>query len=644
MEHVGKLISPVDIHGPLHAHFDDIRSMPLWPSAANKQSLLSADNALLASDTYLMAAWMKMRAQFVHADEVTFSTLQKRCLLRLNVQEISTKDLLENYVLPLPKTLGNDYYCDWEQYQSFIRAVSDEYARIGPAFVSACLNSELIVDGERTPRESSELYDHENEIFQAAFRYEENRRFLHPKLRQYSLLWSKIPFRQGGSIMMVEAYICCLQTLASRLSINDPNTSSLLDDDCKKVLQPLISMSWYPSGWSNGDWNEILNERVFRCRQEEPGVQRYRKDYIASLAARQGSLTLSEILLPKYLPICWSQTAFPLHNPTDAVLEHTPGKGKPRCITVWLHLAYLKSIAQNLDQDQIGDFLSDLRATYRYLQSKPNASVWAFDLGEDAAVWLNLATLDPKLVLLNEIQECWCSISELVLHSSCDAGSRKTVKPGLMQYSQLLASLGCRSVVYPTVTPPKLHVDHAVSKSLQKLRQSGKLLDITFSTQGHRIQAHRVVLAAISEKCARQFSGVWAVEQVIEFDEKDPDDFLSYHTLSTMINYAYDDEINWDDMKVSENDDESAKEKKLDLLLDLAKGADYWFIPALKSQVEAMILAGGRMLINLKNVDDVKERAELARAAEVENMCNEFIRQNNYLLRTDPVPAVESGW
>lgn len=82
--------------------------------------------------------------------------------------------------------------------------------------------------------------------------------------------------------------------------------------------------------------------------------------------------------------------------------------------------------------------------------------------------------------------------------------------------------------------------------------------------------------ATISDKCARQFSGDCAVEKVIDFDEQeDSDNFLSYHTLSTMIKYAYEEEIDWQDMKALEKDEESVKEKKLNLLLDLAKGADY---------------------------------------------------------------------
>jgi sacsin len=161
------------------------------------------------------------------------------------------------------------------------------------------------------------------------------------------------------------------------------------------------------------------------------------------------------------------------------------------------------------------------------------------------------------------------------------------------------------------------------------LRNEGKLLDITYSTEGQQIRAHRVVLAAISEKCALQFSGRWRIEDVIEFDsDDDPDGFLSYHTLSTMINYAYEDEIDWKEMEVSDSDNATGIAEKRNLLLDLCKGADYWLIPALKSQVEDKILVAGKVFINLENVVEIRERASEVGAMAVERMCAEFIEQN----------------
>ena len=198
-----------------------------------------------------------------------------------------------------------------------------------------------------------------------------------------------------------------------------------------------------------------------------------------------------------------------------------------------------------------------------------------------------------------------------------------------MRFEKLLRGLGCHSITYPTVTRPSLHLSTSVTNSLRQLRNEGKLVDITYSTEGRLIEAHKVVLAAMSEKCAHQFSGRWGAENLISYDEDDdPDGFISYHTLSTMIKYAYEDEIDWKEMQVSDSDDAEEKAAKLDLLLDLHKGADYWLIPALKSEVEGKILDAGKAFINLENVVEIRERAELVGAKAFEQMCAGFIQSN----------------
>jgi len=359
---------------------------------------------------------------------------------------------------------------------------------------------------------------------------------------------------------------------------------------------------------------------------------------MASVATQQRLLRLSEVISHDYVGICWSQTSFPIHQPTREALSKVPGNGQPKIDMVWRHLEQTKDVAQHLKRYQIRDFLADLYLTYEYLQDRLQESVVGFNV-KNSAIWLNLNTSDHNTVLLDDIKSSWHTIEELVLSSSCDAGPIKAVRPGLMRYEKLLRALGCSSITYPTVTRPELHFGRSVSNSLRQLRREGKLIDIKYSTEGKIIHAHRVVLAATSEKCALQFSGRWKMDDVIMYDKDvDPEDFLSHHTLSTMINYAYEDEINWKEMEVSESDDADAKAVKLDILLDLHKGADCWLIPALASQVEDKILIAGKLFINLENVIGIRERAEQVRAKAVERMCAQFIEQNR-----DTVEKVHSG-
>jgi sacsin len=411
-----------------------------------------------------------------------------------------------------------------------------------------------------------------------------------------------------------------------------------LEQDSRTVLSPLTAPNSNIQRFGVYDWLAISQESVFLSRITFKAESEYRQNTMASVATQQRLLCLSEVISHDYVGICWSQTSFPIHQPTREVLSKIPGNGQPKINMVWRHLEQMKDVAQHLKRYQIRDFLADLYLTYEYLQDHRQESMVGFNV-ENSAIWLNLNTSDHITVLLDDIKTSWHAIEELVLSSSCDAGPIKAVRPSLMRYEKLLRALGCSSITYPTVTRPELHFGRSVSNSLRQLRREGKLIDIKYSTEGKIIHAHRVVLAATSEKCALQFSGRWKMDNVITYDKDvDPEDFLSYHTLSTMINYAYEDEINWKEMEVLESDDADAKAVKLDILLDLHKGADCWLIPALASQVEDKILIAGKLFINLENVIGIRERAEQVRAKAVERMCAQFIEQNR-----DTVEKVHSG-
>jgi sacsin len=204
-----------------------------------------------------------------------------------------------------------------------------------------------------------------------------------------------------------------------------------------------------------------------------------------------------------------------------------------------------------------------------------------------------------------------------------------------MRYEKLLRAIGCSSVIYPTIASPERQIGVSLSTALQQLRRNSILTDIEFSTEGQSIYAHTAVLAAKTGKYATQFNGKWAIDEVIQYDRStDSEHFLSYHTLSAMIHYTYEEDINWSAMEVSEDDDVTAKATKLELLLDLHKGADSWMMPDLASQIQEKILLAVKSFLNLENVLRIQERAGEARAKAVEQWCTEFIRKNQPTLQT----------
>jgi sacsin len=440
-----------------------------------------------------------------------------------------------------------------------------------------------------------------------------------------------VGLRQLNDHINAADYIQCLQVLKLRLSAGDAQNDPNLERDLQTVLSPLIDRSFSTRNFSARDWQAISQERVFRSRTDFSAEPEYRRDAMAAVSV-EAALPLSEVVLHEHAAVCWSQAPFVVHEPTREVLGQITGHGHPDMDTVWRHLQYMKIFSEDLKGDQIQDFLTELNLIYQYLQEHLVDSTAGFALG-NSAVWLNLHTSDYSKVQLEDIKSSWEGIEDLVLSSWYDAGLPEAVRPGLRRFETLLRGLGCRSFSYPPMTRPTLHIDRSVSRSLQQLRKEEKLLDITFSTEGKLIKAHKLVLAAMSEKCAQQFNRRWKQEDCIKYDENtDPDDYLSYHTLSTMINYAYDEEIDWKAMEVLDNDDEDTRATKLDLLLDLHMGADCWLIPTLKSQVEDKILVAREAFVNWSNVVEIRARAEMVRAMEFERWCAEIIWENQDLV------------
>jgi sacsin len=532
---------------------------------------------------------MKDSSRFVLPSFLGESPQHRDCLTKLGVKELAIEGLFQYFVLPmLPSTLNVVY---WQYYEPLIPIISSiSYgSHSWDTLFPTLRDTAIAADGNCNLKKACQLYDHEDRIFASAFRHEAKTRFLHPSIQKHRWFWTRVGLRQLKDHINAADYIQCLQVLRLRLSAEDARNDPDLERDLQTVLSPLIDRSFSTRSFNDRDWQAISQERVFRSRTDFSAEPEYRRDAMAALSV-EAALPLSEIVLHEYAAVCWSQTPFVVHEPTREVLGQIAGHGHPDMDTVWRHLQYMKIISEGLKGDQIHRFLTELNLIYQYLQEHLVDSTAGFTLG-NSAVWLNLHTSDYSNVQLEDIKPSWEGIEDLVLSNSYEAGLANAVKPGLRRFETLLRGLGCRSFSYPTMTRPTLHIDRSVSRSLQQLRKEEKLLDITFSTEGKLIKAHKLVLAAMSEKCAVQFSPPWKQEDFRSYDENtDPDNFLSYHTLSTMINYAYDEDIDWKAMEVLDDDDEDTRVTKLDLLLDLHMGADSWLIPTLKSQVEDKLL------------------------------------------------------
>ncbi|KAG4439308.1 hypothetical protein IFR05_005183 [Cadophora sp. M221] len=625
VDHVRALILSTDRSGGLGTH---LKELLLWPSFVTvpRTPLISASAAFIAADSAFLMPWMQFNCRFIDPQFVDGYNYPRitSALAKLQVQQLPPDILLREYILPLPSNVGHIY---WQQYMTLIVAIT-KVQQSNYQVAQALVNQRCALDGNLSLKKASELFDHQNQMFLSAFMLECRTRFVHSGLRSQRALWLKCGLRHEVQDLVDPAqYLECLQVMASRVSMSRAQDPTF-DSDMKIVLEPLTTINQRLGRFSRVDWQSISHQQVFQSRSNFNGESEYQRDAMAVIAQGKPIQRLSEIISQEYISVCWSQVPFALHEPTQQAFSQIPGNGRPDVAVVWRHLQNLKAKSLRLKLLQVRDFLADLQKTYQYLQDRLDESMATFDL-TDNVVWLNMSEWNHHTVLVEDVQTSWESLDMLVLSSSVDSGSVKAVRPGLMVYEKLLRGLGCKSIAYPTISLPPLPEGYSVGASLRQLRRDGKMLDITYSSEGREVKAHKVVLASVSDYCKSHFSGGWSIPPTIDFDKNaDPDAFLSYHTLETMINYAYEEPIDWKEMEVLDADDETQKGLKLDMLLNLCKGADYWLIPSLVSQAEARLLAAGRRFIDLDNVADVRDLALVSGAKHFHKLCEEFIKQN----------------
>ena len=433
---------------------------------------------------------------------------------------------------------------------------------------------------------------------------------------------------RSGGLITIFNYLECLQALKARLDSSQSTLDTNLEMDSQVVLSPLTTASSGLRGFEPDHWSQAGRIAVFKTISDFSSQPVYRRQTMTEVANIKPLLNLNEIVSFEHSAVCWSQTAFPVYEPTKEVLRNFDD-GRPPAKMVWRHLLYLSENAMKVDVNSVQEFVAEVCETYTYLQQHSSDADLTAEV-KTQAIWLNLHTFESALVTLDDIQNGWTPTNNLVLFSACDSQQIKAVKPGLMHFATLLKAVGCKTLKFPKIDKSTLKMDRPVNP-FNDFRKKGLWVDITLKTENQEIHAHKLVLSSVSEMCKAHFLGDWLHATEISYGEKEGVTavFLSHHTLSRMVDYAYANNIDWTDMQVSETDNQDGKDRKLELLLDLHAGADFWRMPGLMSEVEAKIVDSAEQLITIANVFEVQERAVQVRAFLIATYCRDFIEDND---------------
>ena len=588
------------------------RDLPIWKSKSN--DYVTASDALVAADDSLVVPWSEKLDRFVDPGN------NLMVLKGLGVSPLDDEKMLKHYILKnLPDKIGSEKQAP---YLKFITAMSARSLTTRTSLAPLLRECKLAATRNGIMVKPSEVYDHNDKIFLAAFRYQAMDHFLSKSVQDFCSFWQAAGLHcRKSDKLWGRDYLACLYVISKRL---ENQRDTYLKEDVETILHPLCRDDYALRDLRSTDWSELAAIKVFPLFSDFEDQPRFRRERMESLAGSSKALSLGELRSTNDLSVCWSQVPFASFEPSSWVLDQVRSSGHPSCAIVWQHLEYLARIAETIDDSEISLFLLDLGSSYEYLHARLQDSKEAFCFPK-SAVWLNVDSIQH--VSSYELQHSWLRLDHLILLSACDAPPLMAIRSFLTKFENLLKAIGCKSMVYPTYRFTDKDHTEVMASRMNRLRLSDILIDVTFSTKGIFLSAHRVVLAARSEYCMSQFNGSWITGDVIELEDMTP------HTLENLIDYAYQDSFDWTALQANADDDTDAIADKLDLLLDMLVGADRWLMQDMKTDIEQQILQGNRFLIRADNVCDIRNVADEVGAKELEKYCEEFEMSNAEAVR-----------
>ncbi|KAF7947521.1 hypothetical protein EAE96_008608 [Botrytis aclada] len=619
-----------------------LKLLPIWPAylpSSSEHKYISASSAKFTKQPQLLAPWNKKLTNFIDFKAIDYLRVEK-CLEIMSVTSVTAESLIQTFESrDFPLTLQTMNETVYTQFVSTLTGIVSK-ARQDSSLLKTLSFLAFAADKNGKMHPPHELFDHDDEIFRAAFQ-DTSRCFLHDcvKAKEFDTLWYRIGLRrrENNGCFKIQDYMECLRTLETLIKSSDygilVDPTSSIHERTTKILLPLIAPSSATHLFNHHDWNALARKMIFVVRKDNSREPSYRRQNMDRVSECSKAIPLSEVVLYKYAAICWSNTQFVVVEPTAEILSKVPKHGEPFMIEVWKHLEHMVEISKKILRAAIPDFLSDLFEIYDYLQnnivrSKEYFGVYARSLNR-TDLWLNLDISDPMNVTIKDLQSSWKPLQHLLLISSTDAPPLECIRLSLSPYEKLLKELGCKSIYHPTVELPASQSAQSLISSLRGHRKEKQMIDIIFVAEGIRFHAHRVVLACASGYCTASFSGRWRNDEEIFLD------LMTAHTLRILIDTAYEEPINWEEMTVDpvSPQDADANDHKLDLLLDLHKGADYWQMLALANEVERKILEQFRLFIRLDNVREYQDMAADSNASVFERACKNFCEENAVALK-----------
>lgn len=355
--------------------------LPVWPRAGSTHDTascgyVSLSNAQISDDSALFVPWMKNMDRFIEPNIVARHKSKIR-LLGLGISSVAS--IWAGIKADLPADLSGSPAS--QQHLKLLEMLHRNNV--------AVLNDRVAPNGTGLLCKPRDLYDDRVELFQEAFRFEQEEHFVQPDIRSQLTFLVKNGMRtmQKGGIINQHDFLECTLTLHRSFHKKVPDAA--YRRAAEKATEYLQFEKQDFHSWNQQHWQIISSVPMFRVGQQVERQPVYRQSRMLELTSEQQYCALNEAGRPADSRICWSQYKMLANPPADFVFEQRPGGGGPSMIKVYDHLKYLVSLCQSLQPIEVSEYLKDIQACYGYMQKYP-AAVHTLPNVRHAAIWFNL--------------------------------------------------------------------------------------------------------------------------------------------------------------------------------------------------------------------------------------------------------------
>ncbi|CAG8757841.1 10217_t:CDS:2, partial [Dentiscutata erythropus] len=349
-----------------------------------------------------------------------------------------------------------------------------------------------------------------------------------------------------------------------------------------------------------------------------------------------GFESISLMCCQEYKLLCWTQCPLFLRSldPPNTFKSHIPESGCPTINKIIDNLYY---VALDISQSENSSWksqkgaqliLNSLKETYNHLETLLKTGYYseiASRIQTNAKIFLN--GNDPSN------PKDWVSGKNLVFGAQEDvrAGLHK-VHDNLKEFKQLLKLAGAREIKninFDIKTQTYSQKDKLLSGLLDSFEQNDTMHhDVVFQIHHkdeiEEIKANRYVLSAASEHFKALFCG--KMKEAIEYQKVIVDiDDIEPSTFRVLIRWLHGQELE-EAISTVLNDSKCSDV----FLVDLLKASDKYQVDPLKDQVEILIIKGS--YVNIDNAIEINEWAKLLRATQLNNYCQQYIKENKTLV------------